>query len=178
MTDRYSSIDAWNELILTLYGADGKHRIETIIKQMELGMIHWLPKWIVLVGGARTGKSTLIAIISRMFEDGWIYIRADSSDYGQHHRILSIAPDADFPKLYQNVSENFSFSTEYHILTETKKKPMNMEYFEDVEFICPTGNTLSRPCYQKNLEVIVEGIQELKLYFRLQAEKEFLKRTL
>ena len=178
MKDKYVSIDAWNELILTLYGEKGKQRIETIIKYMELGMMHWLPKWIVLVGGARSGKSTLITILSRMFEDGWIYIGVTSSDYGQYNRILSIAPDVDFPKLYQNVTENFSFSTDYHILAETKKEPENSKQFEEVEFIHPTGNTLSKWHYDKCLTIICEGIPELKLYFRLLAEKQFPKRLL
>lgn len=47
MQNKYSSINAWNELILTLYGHEGKKTIETIIELMELGLIHWLPKCLV-----------------------------------------------------------------------------------------------------------------------------------
>lgn len=178
MENKYSSINAWNELILTLYGYEGKKTIETIIELMELGLIHWLPKWMVLEGGAGTGKSTLIHIICWLFDD-WTPISSTSEDFGQYSNSLVICNDADMSKLYSNVTENWELSKDYHILAATNQNLSDEEFdISNIELIRPTGERMPKEKYNENMDIIFSGIKELKTYFRELAKQDFLQRNL
>ncbi len=176
MKDRYAPIDAWDKLIFTLYGEEGKQQIEYFIERMELGLTHWLPKWTILVGKAGTGKSTLIHIICRLF-DNWTPVGAYSSDFGQYGGALGICHDEDVEKLVQHVTENWELSKDYHILAATNNHRATFTS-ADIQVIRPTGFVMPVEKYEKAMDEIYQGIPELKLYFREKAVMDFMERKL
>lgn len=184
MKDRYAPIDAWNELIFTLYGEEGKQQIEYFIERMELGLTHWLPKWTILIGKAGTGKSTLIHIICRLF-DNWTPVGVESADFGQYEGSLGICHDADIEKLRRHVTENWEYSKDYHILAATDviyHQHLNDSRIafdsDDIQVIRPTGFVMPVEKYERAMDEIYQGVPELKLYFREKAIMDFMERRL
>lgn len=178
MDNRYAAIDAWNELIYELYGAEGKYRIETFIERMELGLIDWLPRWTILYGGPGSGKSTLIYIISTLFKDQYLPIEGYKPyDFGQYNGILGICHDADVDGMYREITENWTLSKDYHLLLGTLMRP-ETDIKESHEIIQPTGNRISKDRYDELMDIIYHGIPELKLYFKHKAASDFMERRL
>ena len=62
------SIDAYEELISTLYNPKERFKIEWAIGSVIAGDSKNIQKFIVLYGGPGTGKSTILNIINKMFE--------------------------------------------------------------------------------------------------------------
>lgn len=202
MTDsRYEVIDAWDELITALYGEDNKRKIEILIERMELDLIHWLPRWTVLIGKPGTGKTTLDRIIFQMFNDVVIPLSGyKPMNYGEYNdRTLGICPDCDFATIYDYVTKNWHTPFNYHLLVSTDRevllpkiyecieddgnkitKFVNTKglYIDDVEVIHTTGKRFMGPDYRKLINSINDGIPELKLYFREKAGRDFIERKL
>ena len=201
MTDsKYEAIDAWDELILKLYGEDGKCRIEKLIERMELGLVNWLPRWTVLVGGTATGKTTLTRIIFQMFNDIVIPTSGyEPMNYGEYcDSTLGLCMDRNFDSLYTYVTRNWRPITNYHLLVETTKEILLPRAYtcideadenaifkkdygsptDNIEVIHTTGKTLSRLLYNELVHKINEGIPELKLYFREKASADYIERRL
>lgn len=174
----YNTIDAWDELITKIYGKDGKCRIEKLIERMELGLVSWLPKWTILIGPPRTGKSTLISIIWRMFEGQELFVAGFMPyDLGQYNGILGVCHDGDVNHMYKEIKENWKLSTDYHLLVATNKEP-TVDIQESHEIIRPTGNIVNLNRYVDLMEIISKGISELNLYFREKASADFIERSL
>ena len=201
MTDsHYEAIDAWDELISKLYGKDGKCRIEKLIERMELGMVNWLPRWTILVGGPGSGKTTLTRIIFQMFNDVTIPMTGyNPMNYGEYgDSTLGLCLDTDFDALYAYVTKNWRPITNYHLLVETTKEILLPRMYtcideadenaifkkdygsstDNIEVIHTTGKTFSRLSYNELVHKINEGIPELKLYFRNKASADYIERIL
>lgn len=196
----YEAIDAWDELITKLYGKDGKSRIEKLIERMALGLVNWLPRWTVLVGGTGSGKTTLTRIIFQMFNDIAVPMTGyNPMNYGEYgDSTLGLCLDTDFDALYQYVTKNWHPITNYHLLVETTKEILlprtytcidesdeNAIFTKDygsptdnIEVIHTTGKTLSRLLYNELIHKINEGIPELKLYFLNKASADYIERRL
>ena len=200
VNSHYEAIDAWDELILKLYGKDGKRRIEKLIERMALGLVNWLPRWTILVGGPGSGKTTLTRIIFQMFNDIVVPMTGyNPMNYGEYgDSTLGLCLDTDFDKLYEYVTKNWRPITNYHLLVETDKEILlprayscvdenDKNYIftrdysssaDNVEVIHTTGKTLSRLLYNELVHKINEGIPELKLYLLNKASADYIERRL
>ena len=197
----YEAIDAWDKLISTLYGEDGKRQIEIFIERIELGFIHWLPRWTVLVGKSGTGKTTLDRIIFQMFNDIVIPLSGGKPmNYGEYNDgTLGICPDGDFAAMYEHVTKTWHTPFNYHLLVSTNRDvllPKTYEcieddgnkiakfvntktlYFDDIELIHTTGKRFMGPDYRELISSINDGVSELKLYFHEKARVDFMERRL
>jgi len=61
------SIEAWDELVGTLYSAPERHKIEWAIGSVVNGDSKLIQKFLVFYGSAGTGKSTILNIIQKLF---------------------------------------------------------------------------------------------------------------
>ena len=196
----YAAIDAWDELISTLYGNEGKRQIEILIERMELGLIPWLPAWTVIIGGPGTGKTTLTRIIWQMFNNVTIPMAGyKPTNYGEYNAgTLGLCTDADFNALYEHVTKNWHVSCRYHLLVETNKDVLLLKEYtpvdindtnyifkkdcdssmRDIEIIRTTGKRIPTSKYLDLVHTIEDGILELQLYFRQKASRDYVERLL
>ena len=70
-------IDAYEELMSTLYDPEERDKLEWAIGAIISGDTKTIQKFMVLYGGSGTGKSTILNIISDMF-DGYVCDRLDA----------------------------------------------------------------------------------------------------
>lgn len=181
MTNKYESISAWNELIGTCYESIDKFRIEQLIECIALGLVDSLPGWTIIIGGPGTGKSTLLDIICRLFPDRWTPVGPDSKDFGQYSNALAVLHDGDIKQLYENVKENWEMSEDTHFIIATNKltEPIAATLKnEDCIEIKVTGERVSWDRYKELYDAIMNGIDELRLYFSLKAQKDFMNKVL
>ena len=196
----YEAIDAWDELITKIYGKDGKCRIENLVERMALGLVSWLPRWTVLVGGPGSGKTTMTRIIFQMFNDVVVPMTGyNPMNYGEYgDSTLGLCLDTDFDKLYEYVTKNWHPISNYHLLVETTKEILLPRAYtcideadenaifkkdcgslaDNIEIIHTTGKTLPRLLYNELVHKINEGIPELKLYFFNKASADYVERRL
>ena len=176
---KYSGIDAWNELVGTCYTETDKNQIEKIIECAMLGMLNYISShWIILLGDAGTGKSTLIHNIGRILPQLWTPITQDSQDFGQYSKMLAISYGGDVNKIYRNVKENWAMSKDTYFLLETNKLPDFSKFEDEYLLIEPTGERVPFEKYQELTNIICENLRELHLYFQLKAENDFMNKLL
>src|SRR3954469_10268480 len=97
-------ISAWEELMTTLYSVDERAKIEWAIGSVVAGDSKNIQKFIVFYGPPGTGKSTVLNIISMLFEgyctsfDGKALGSSNSSfatEVFRHHPLVAIQHDGD-----------------------------------------------------------------------------------
>ena len=91
----YTSIDAFNEIISTLYSEENRHKIEWAIGCIISGDSVWVQKFVVFYGEAGTGKSTIINIIQLLFP-GYYHV-FDAKALGSSNNAFSLEPFKDNP---------------------------------------------------------------------------------
>jgi hypothetical protein len=107
--------DAWDELVNVLYSPAERDKIEWAIGAVVSGASKWIQKFLVFYGPPGSGKSTIIAIIERLFE-GYVATfeaKALTSNNGtfamepfEHNPLVAIEHDSDLYRIETNTRLN------------------------------------------------------------------------
>ena len=129
--------EAWDTLIGTLYSEEEKHKIEWIIGAIVSGESKRLQKFAVLYGASGTGKSTVINIITKLFE-GYCgvfqsKVLGSSSDAFAleafaDNPLVAIEHDGDLSRIEDNTRLNSLVSHETMRVNEKYKKQYNNDF--------------------------------------------------
>ena len=125
------SIEAYDELIGTLYDKDERQKIEWAIGAVISGDAKKIQKFIVLFGEAGTGKSTVLNIIQKLF-DGY-YTMFEAKELGSSNNefatevfrsnpLVAIQHDGDLSRIEDNTKLNSIIAHEEMVMKE-KYKP-------------------------------------------------------
>lgn len=123
---------AWDELVGRLYSVEERAKIEWAIGALVTGDAKKIQKFMVLYGGAGTGKSTILNIISALF-DGYT-AAFESKSLGDSTKdfaassfnslpLVGIEHDGDMSKLNDNSRLNAIVSHETLLINEKYKAP-------------------------------------------------------
>jgi energy-coupling factor transporter ATP-binding protein EcfA2 len=124
-------IDAWDQIIGTLYTEEERKKLEWAIGAIVHGDSRYIQKFIVLYGAPGTGKSTILNIIEALFED---YVATfDAKSLGNRNNqfatsmfasnpLVAIQHDGDLSRLEDNTIINTIVSHE-NITINEKNKP-------------------------------------------------------
>lgn len=124
------SIEAYDELISTLYTPEERHKIEWAIGAIVTGASKHIQKFMVLYGSAGTGKSTIINIVQKLF-DGY-YSVFDAKALGSNgnafaleafkdNPLVAIQHDGDLSRIEDNTRLNSLVSHEQMTINEKFK---------------------------------------------------------
>ena len=124
------SIEAYEELISTLYLPEEREKIEWAIGSIVAGDSKDIQKFIVFYGEAGTGKSTIINIIQKLF-DGYYTIfdakaltsngNSFATEVFKTNPLVAIQHDGDLSKIEDNTRLNSIVSHEEIIINEKYK---------------------------------------------------------
>ena len=124
-------IDAYDELISTLYDPTERAKLEWAIGAIIAGDAKDIQKFIVLYGAAGTGKSTILNIIQRLFEGYYTTFEAKAltssnnsfaTEVFKGNPLVAIQHDGDLSKIEDNTKLNSIISHEEMTMNE-KYKP-------------------------------------------------------
>lgn len=112
---------AWDEMVGTLYSPEERHKIEWAIGAIVSGDSKEIQKFLVLYGPAKTGKSTILNIIQKLF-DGY-YSVFDAKALGsasdsfalepfKNNPLVAIQQDGDLSRIEDNTRLNSLVSHE------------------------------------------------------------------
>ena len=129
-----TSIDAYDELISTLYSPEERHKIEWAIGAIVNGDSKWIQKFIVFVGDAGTGKSTILKIIEKLFAGYTAAIDAKALGSGKdfalepfkNNPLVAIEDDSDLSRIEDNTRLNSLVSHERLVVNEKHKSMYTM----------------------------------------------------
>ena len=125
------SIEAWDELIGTLYSPPERHKIEWAIGSIVNGDSKDIQKFLVFYGSAGTGKSTVLNIIQKMF-NGYCTV-FDAKALGsstdtfalepfKNNPLVAIQHDGDLSRIEDNTRLNSLVSHEEMTVNEKYSK--------------------------------------------------------
>ena len=124
-------IDAWDELIGTLYSPEERQKIEWAIGAIVSGDAKKIQKFLVLYGPAGTGKSTVLNIIERLFSGYTATFEAKAlggnnnafaTEAFKSNPLVAIQHDGDLSKIEDNTKLNSIIAHEDMLINE-KFKP-------------------------------------------------------
>lgn len=124
------SIDAYDELIRTLYDPDERAKLEWAIGAVISGDASSIQKFIVLYGEAGTGKSTVLNIIQRLFEGYYTTFEAKAltgssnafaTEVFKGNPLVAIQHDGDLSRIEDNTKLNSIISHEEMVMNEKYK---------------------------------------------------------
>ena len=125
------TIDAFDEIIGTLYTPDERQKIEWAIGSIIAGDSKDIQKFVVLYGEAGTGKSTILNIIQKLFEGYYTMFEAKAlassnnsfaTEAFKNNSLVAIQHDGDLSKIEDNTTLNSIISHEEMRINE-KYKP-------------------------------------------------------
>ena len=125
------SIEAYDELISTLYSSEERQKIEWAIGAVISGDAKKIQKFIVLFGEAGTGKSTVLNIIQKLFEGYYTMFEAKelgssnnefSTEVFRDNPLVAIQHDGDLSRIEDNTKLNSIIAHEEMVMKE-KYKP-------------------------------------------------------
>ena len=125
------SIDAWDEIVGTLYSEEERAKIEWAIGAIVSGDSKRIQKFMVLYGPAGSGKSTILNVINKMFQ-GYV-TTFDAKALGSNNNsfateafksnpLVAIQHDGDLSRITDNTKLNSIVSHEEMMMNE-KYKP-------------------------------------------------------
>ena len=128
---------AYDELVNTLYSEEERQKFEWAIGSVINGDSKWIQKFIIFVGDAGTGKSTIMNII-RMLFDGY-FGTLDAKALGNPNNTFALEPlranplialqdDADLSKIEDNTRLNSLISHESLVVNEKRKTQYEMKF--------------------------------------------------
>lgn len=130
-------ISAWDELVGTLYSDEERHKIEWAIGSIVAGESKNIQKFFVFYGAPKTGKSTILNIIEKLFE-GYCTafdakaIGSASKDFAlepfKNNPLVAIQQDGDLSKIEDNARLNSLVSHETMVMSEKYKSAYNMRF--------------------------------------------------
>jgi hypothetical protein len=124
-------ISAWDELMSTLYSPDERAKIEWAIGSVIAGDSKTIQKFLVFYGPPGTGKSTVLNIISKLFEgytttfDGKALGSSNAAfatEVFRHNPLVAIQHDGNLSRIEDNARLNSIIAHEAMTLNE-KYKP-------------------------------------------------------
>jgi hypothetical protein len=132
-----SSTDAYDELVGTLYSDVERQKFEWAIGSVIAGDSKWIQKFVIFVGEAGTGKSTILNIIRQLFEG--YYGTFDAKALGNPNNTFALEPlranplvaiqdDADLGKIEDNTRLNSLISHEPLVVNEKRKTQYEMKF--------------------------------------------------
>lgn len=125
------SIEAYDELMNTLYDPEERAKLEWAIGAIISGDAKKIQKFIVLYGAAGSGKSTVLNIIQRLFDGYYTTFEAKaltssnnafSTEAFKENPLVAIQHDGDLSKIEDNTKLNSIVSHEEMTINE-KYKP-------------------------------------------------------
>ena len=128
------TIDAYDEIIGTLYTEEEREKIEWAIGAIVAGEAKDIQKFIVLYGEAGAGKSTILNIIQKLFSGYYTTFEAKaltsasnafSTEVFKANPLVAIQHDGDLSKIEDNTKLNSIVSHEEMTMNE-KYKPSYM----------------------------------------------------
>ena len=123
-------INAWNELVGTLYSVEERAKIEWAIGSIVAGDSKKIQKFFVFYGPAGSGKSTILNILEKLFRgytttfDGKALGSNNSSfatEAFRHNPLVAIQHDGDLSRLEDNTRLNSIISHEQMTMNEKYK---------------------------------------------------------
>ena len=124
-------ISAWDELVGTLYSVEERAKIEWAIGSIVAGDSKKIQKFFVFYGPAGSGKSTMLNVIEKLFEDyvtafdGKALGRSDAAfatEAFKNNPLVAVQHDGDLSRLEDNTRLNSIVSHEMMTMNE-KYKP-------------------------------------------------------
>lgn len=128
------SIEAYDEIIGTLYSSEERAKLEWAIGSIVCGDAKDIQKFIVLYGEAGAGKSTILNIVQRLFNGYYTTFEAKaltsssnsfSTEVFKSNPLVAIQHDGDLSKIEDNTKLNSIISHEEMTMNE-KYKPSYM----------------------------------------------------
>lgn len=125
------SIEAYEEIISTLYDPEDRAKLEWAIGSIVEGSSKEIQKFIVLYGNAGAGKSTVLNIIQKLFQGYYTMFEAKaltsnnnsfSTEVFKSNPLVAIQHDGDLSKIEDNTKLNSIVSHEEMVINE-KFKP-------------------------------------------------------
>ena len=128
---------AWDELISVLYSPEERHKIEWAIGSIVNGDSKNIQKFFVFYGAPKTGKSTILNIIEKMF-DGYT-VSFDAKSLGRvsdsfalepfkNNPLIAIQQDGDLSKIEDNTRLNSIVSHESMLMNEKFKSQYTISF--------------------------------------------------
>ena len=124
------SIDAWDELIGTLYDPIERQKLEWAIGCVVSGDSVKVQKFLVLYGSAGTGKSTVLNIVQMLFDGYYNTFEAKALasfnnsfalEMFRDNPLVSIQHDGDLSRIEDNTKLNSIVSHEEMVVNEKRK---------------------------------------------------------
>lgn len=178
------SIDAFDEIMGTLYDPEERAKLEWAIGAVVAGDAKYIQKFVVLYGSAGTGKSTILEIIQRLFKGYYTTFEAKAltstsnafaTEVFKDNPLVAIQHDGDLSRIEDNSKLNSIVSHEEMTMNE-KYKPSYMSRINSFLFMAtnkpvkitdaksgiirrlidvkPTGNKLPAKRYQAMMQQI------------------------
>ena len=134
------SIEAYDELMRTLYSPEEREKIEWAIGSIINGDSKSIQKFIVLYGEAGTGKSTVLNIIQKLFQGYYTTFEAKqlvtssnafATEVFKSNPLVAIQHDGDLSRIEDNTKLNSIVSHEEMVINEKYKSsyPMRINCF-------------------------------------------------
>lgn len=131
------SMDAYEELVNTLYSSEEREKFEWAIGSVINGDSQKIQKFLIFVGDAGTGKSTIMNIIRMLFEG--YYSTFDAKALGnpnssfaleplRNNPLVAIQDDADLSRIEDNTRLNSLVSHEPLVINEKRKTQYEMQF--------------------------------------------------
>lgn len=123
-------IDAYDELMSTLYDPSERDKLEWAIGALVTGEARYIQKFIVLYGEAGAGKSTILNIIQKLFEGYYTAFEAKAltsnnnafaTEVFKNNPLVAIQHDGDLSKIEDNTKLNSIVSHEEMSMNEKYK---------------------------------------------------------
>ena len=134
------SIEAYDELMRTLYSPEEREKIEWAVGSIINGDSKTIQKFIVLYGEAGTGKSTVLNIIQKLFQGYYTTFEAKqlvtssnafATEVFKSNPLVAIQHDGDLSRIEDNTKLNSIVSHEEMVINEKYKSsyPMRINCF-------------------------------------------------
>lgn len=129
------SIEAYDEIIRTLYEPDERQKIEWAIGSIVAGDSISIQKFLVLYGAAGTGKSTILNIVLQLFKGYYTVFdskaltsnsNAFSTEAFKENPLVAIQQDGDLSRIEDNTKLNSIVSHEEMLVNEKFKASYSM----------------------------------------------------
>lgn len=128
---------AWDEMVSTLYSPEERHKIEWAIGSVVSGASKDIQKFYVFYGAPKTGKSTILNIIEKLFEGYTTAFDAKALGSGsasfalepfKDNPLVAIQHDGDLSRIEDNTRLNSLVSHETMTVNEKYKSAYAMRF--------------------------------------------------
>jgi hypothetical protein len=123
-------IDAWNELVSTIFEPEERQKIEWAIGAVVAGEAKYIQKFLVLYGSSGGGKSTILNIIQKLFQGYYTIFESGAlgsrqSEFAMEpfkgNPLVAIEHDGDLSRIEDNTKLNSLIAHEELVMNEKFK---------------------------------------------------------